>query len=89
MTPGQKRLRKVSRAAVSAAWSAPARVLTVPAIVGGMMLTAGGSLSPDDLLNWRVVGVGILTSLLLRFIDQLLVEFILFPKILRVFIKGE
>lgn len=89
MTPLQKKMRKVSRAAISAAWSAPARIITIPMVVGAMMLTAGGSLEAADLLNWRVVGAGIVTSLVLRFIDQLLVEFVLFPKILRVFIKGE
>lgn len=80
--------RRVGRALVGAVWSAPLRFITIPAIVGAMMLANGGPLAASDFIQWNVLLSGIGTSLALRFLDNMIVEFALFPALTRA-IRGE
>ena len=77
-------LRKMTRAAMGALWSVPLRFVTIPAIVGAMLLANGGPLTGADLLQWPVLLSGIAVSVALRLLDNLMVEFALFPALMRV-----
>ena len=79
--------RRVIRAVVGALWSAPLRFVTIPAIVLAMLATNGGPLGHADLLQWPVLLSGIGLSLALRLLDNLAVEFALFPALMR-FLRG-
>ena len=76
--------RRVGRATVGALWSLPLRFVTIPAIVAAMLLANGGALSTGDLFQWPVLASGIAVSVALRFLDNLMVEFALFPAVARV-----
>lgn len=52
-----------------------------------MMVAAGGVLTPANLLQPEVMASGIGVSIVLRFIDNLMVEFALFPAVIN-FMKG-
>ena len=86
-TPRQAAGRKVLRAATNALWSLPLRFVTIPAIVGSMVLAAGGPVGFEDLRAWHVSLAGAVTSVVLRFFDGLLVEFAVFPALMH-FLKG-
>lgn len=79
--------RRLTRAAIGACWAAPFRLVTIPAIAGAMMVSAGGVLTPANLLQPEVMASGIGVSIVLRFIDNLMVEFALFPAVIN-FMKG-
>ena len=80
-------LRRLGRAAIGAGWSLPLRLVTIPAITGAMLLAAGGVLTLDDLLQPAVLASGVAVSVALRFFDNLMVEFALFPAVVN-FMKG-
>jgi hypothetical protein len=82
-TPRQLAGRKVLRAVAGALWSLPLRFVTIPAIAGAMLLAAGGTLTPADLLQWPVMLSGVGVSVALRLLDNLAVEFALFPALMR------
>ena len=72
-------MKKLFRAALGAVWSLLLRVLTVPAMLGTMLLTAGGSLSYANLTDPKVILSGVLVGAALRFVDNLAIEFVVFP----------
>jgi hypothetical protein len=85
--PVEPASHKVLRAAAGALWSLPLRFVTIPAIVGSMVLAAGGPVGFEDLRAWHVALAGAVTSVVLRFFDNLAVEFAVFPALLH-FLKG-
>lgn len=79
--------RRLGRAATGAVWSVPLRFVTIPTIAGAMVLTAGGALTVDNLLQPAVIFAGVFVSFCLRLLDNLALEFAVFPAILRI-LKG-
>lgn len=80
-------LRRLGRAFVGASWSVPLRFFSVPAIAASMVVAAGGTLTVNCLLQPDVIFAGVFVSFCLRLLDNLALEFAVFPAILRI-LKG-
>lgn len=80
-------LRRLVRAFVGAIWSVPLRFFSVPAIAASMAVAAGGTLTANSLLQPGVISAGVFVSFCLRLLDNLALEFAVFPAILRI-LKG-
>jgi hypothetical protein len=80
-------VRKLLRSAVGALWSLPLRFVTVPALVGAMVLAAGEPIGTGHLTMWHVTAIGVVVGVVLRFFDGLLVEFAVFPALIHL-LKG-
>ena len=80
-------LRRLGRAFVGASWSVPLRFFSVPAIAASMVVAAGGTLTVNSLLQPGVISAGVFVSFCLRLLDNLALEFAVFPAILRI-LKG-
>lgn len=80
-------LRRFGRAFVGASWSVPLRFFSVPAIAASMVVAAGGTLTVNSLLQPGVISAGVFVSFCLRLLDNLALEFAVFPAILRI-LKG-
>lgn len=80
-------LRRMGRAFVGAGWSVPLRFFSVPAIAASMVVAAGGTLTVNGLLQPDVIFAGVFVSFCLRLLDNLALEFAVFPAILRI-LKG-
>jgi hypothetical protein len=87
VTPRQAICRKLLRALAGALWSLPFRFVTIPAIVASMVLVAGGPVGAAQLLQPGVMLAGVLASVVLRLLDNLCVEFAVFPALWRM-LKG-
>lgn len=81
-------MRRLLRALLGAVWSVPLRLVTIPAIAGSMVLAAGGVLTAAQLTSAPVVLAGVAVSVALRFAENLLIEFAVFPGFMAVFLKG-
>lgn len=64
---------------LGALWSAPLRLLTVPAMLAAMLHAGGGVLSTDSLTRLDVIMSGAVVGVLLRLADNLAVAFVAFP----------
>jgi len=80
-------MKRLLRALIGALWSVPLRFVSIPAIAGVMVHAAGGRLELANLVQPEVVASGIAVSVVLRFVDNLAVEFALFPALMRI-LKG-
>ena len=76
-------MKRLLRALLGALWSVPLRFVSIPAIAGVMLVQAGGALTAASLLQPAVVLSGIAVSVLLRFVDNVAVEFALFPALMK------
>lgn len=80
-------LRRLGRAFVGASWSVPLRFFSLPAIAASMVFASGGTLTVNGLLQPDVIFAGVFVSFCLRLLDNLALEFAVFPAILRI-LKG-
>ena len=76
-------MKRLLRALLGALWSVPLRFVSIPAIAAVMVAQAGGVLTLSGLLQPGVVVSGIAVSVLLRFVDNVAVEFALFPALMK------
>lgn len=76
--------RRVGRALVGAVWSLPLRYITLPLVFWASLTAAGGVITADDLRPGLVITAGVLMAVALRAVENLLLEFALFPALMRV-----
>lgn len=78
-------MKRLWRALIGALWSIPLRFVSIPAIAASMIYAAGGKLTTNDLLTTEVAAAGVAVSVALRFLDNLMIEFAVFPALMRIF----
>lgn len=72
---------RLTRCLLGALWSLPLRFLTVPAMFYAAMLVGGGAITPDNFNSPVVILSGAFVGVLLRFVDNLTVEYAIFPTV--------
>jgi hypothetical protein len=75
------------RALLGAFWSLPLRFLTVPAMLYAGILAGGGSITADNFSDPAVILSGVFVGVALRFVDNLTIEFAIFPATMKIITK--
>lgn len=75
---------RVWRAFIGAIWSAPMRYITY-----GSLFFASLSVYTSTGSVFSALSVGVFGGVLFRFVENLLVEFLVFPAFVRIFAKGK
>ena len=81
-------MKRLMRALLGAMWSIPLRFLTVPAMLYASILAAGGTITADNFSAPAVILSGVFVGVVLRFVDNLTIEFAIFPAIMKIITKG-
>lgn len=78
---------RLTRCLLGALWSLPLRFFTVPAMFYAAMLVGGGAITPENYGSPSVILSGAFVGVLLRFVDNLAVEYAIFPTVKKLILR--
>jgi hypothetical protein len=80
-------VKRLMRALLGAFWSLPLRFLTVPAMLYAGILAGGGAITADNFSDPAVILSGAVVGFVLRIVDNLTIEFAIFPTAMKIITK--